>query len=43
LRDYDISKDLSVSLSPVIGYSYNRMAPYSGGGATVGMNLGFTF
>jgi hypothetical protein len=43
LRDYDISKDLSVSLSPVIGYSYNRMSPYSGGGATVGMNLGFTF
>ena len=43
LRDYDISKDLSVSLSPVIGYSYNRMAPYSGGGATLGMNLGFTF
>lgn len=43
LRDYDISKDLSVSLSPVIGYSYNRMAPYSGGGATIGMNLGFTF
>ena len=43
LRDYDISKDLSVSLSPVIGYSYNRMSPYSGGGATLGMNLGFTF
>lgn len=43
LRTYDISKDLSVSLSPVVGYSYNRMAPYSGGGATIGMNLGFTF
>ena len=43
LRDYDISKDLSVSLTPAIGYSYNRMNPYSGGGATVGMNLNFTF
>lgn len=43
LRDYDISRDLSVSLSPVVGYSYNRMSPYSGGGATLGMNLGFTF
>lgn len=43
LRDYDISKDLSVSLSPVIGYSYNRMSPYSTGGATLGVNLGFTF
>ena len=43
LRDYDISKDLSVSLSPVVGYSYNRMSPYSGGGATLGMNLGLKF
>ena len=43
LQDYDISKDLSVSLSPAIGYSYNRMAPYSGGGTTVGMNLSLTF
>ena len=43
LRDYDISKDLSVSLTPTIGYSYNRMAPYSGGGTTVGMNLSLTF
>lgn len=43
LRDYDISKDLSVSLTPVIGYSYNRMSPYTTGGATLGMNLGFTF
>ena len=43
LRDYDISKDLSVSLTPAIGYSYNRMNPYSGGGATIGMNLNFTF
>ena len=43
LRDYDISKDLSVSLSPVIGYSYNRMSPYSGGGTTLGMNLSLTF
>ncbi len=43
LRDYDISKDLSVSLTPVMGYSYNRMSPYSGGGATLGMNLGLTF
>ena len=43
LRDYDITRDLSVSLSPVIGYSYNRMSPYSTGGATFGMNLGFTF
>ena len=43
LRDYDISKDLSVSLTPVVGYSYNRMAPYSGGGATLGLSLGLTF
>lgn len=43
LRDYDISKDLSVSLSPAIGYSYNRMSPYTGGGTTVGMNLSLTF
>ena len=43
LRDYDISKDLSVSLSPVIGYSYNRMSPSSGGGTTLGMSLGLTF
>ena len=43
LRSYDISKDLSVSLTPTIGYSYNRMSPYSGGGATLGMNLGLTF
>ena len=43
MRDYDISKDLRVSLTPTIGYSYNRMSPYSGGGATVGMNLGLTF
>ena len=43
MREYDISRDLSVSLSPVVGYSYNRMSPYSGGGATLGMNLGFTF
>ena len=43
LRDYDISKDLSVSLSPVIGYSYNRMSPYTTGSATLGVNLGFTF
>ena len=43
LRDYDISKDLSVSLTPTVGYHYNRMAPYSGGGAAVGMNLCLTF
>ncbi len=43
LRDYDISKNLSVSLSPTVGYSYNRMSPYSGGGATLGMNFGLTF
>lgn len=43
LQDYDISKDLSVSLTPAIGYSYNRMSPYSGGGTTVGMNLSLTF
>jgi hypothetical protein len=43
LRDYDISKDLSVSLSPAIGYSYNRMSPYTGGGTTLGMNLSLTF
>ena len=44
LRDYDISRDLSVSITPAFGYSYNRMSGYSGGGgATIGMNLGFTF
>ena len=43
LRDYDISKDLTVSLTPAIGYSYNRMSPYSGGGTTLGMNLSLTF
>ena len=43
LQTYDISKDLSVSLYPSIGYSYNRMAPYSGGGTTLGMNLSLTF
>ena len=43
LRDYDISKDLSVSLTPAVGYSYNRMSPYTGGGTTVGMNLSLTF
>ena len=43
LRDYDISKDLTVSLTPAVGYSYNRMAPYSGGGTTLGMNLSLTF
>lgn len=43
LREYDISKDLSVSLQPVVGYSYNRMSPYSGGGATLGLNLGLNF
>ena len=43
LRDYDISRDLSVSLTPAIGYSYNRMAPYSGGGTTLGLNLNLTF
>ena len=44
LRDYDISKDLSVSISPAFGYTYNRMSGYSGGGgATLGMNFGLTF
>ena len=43
LRDYDISRDLSVSLTPVVGYSYNRMSPYIGGGTTLGLNLGLTF
>ncbi len=43
LRDYDISKDLSVSLTPAFGYTYNRMAPNSGGGTTLGMNLSLTF
>ena len=44
LRDYDISKDLSVSISPAFGYTYNRMSGYSGGGgATLGMNIGLTF
>ena len=39
LRDYDISRDLSVSISPTIGYSYNPVTP----GATLGVNLGFRF
>jgi hypothetical protein len=43
LRDYDISRDLSVSLTPVVGYSYNRMSPYTSGGTTLGLNLGLTF
>lgn len=43
LRDYDISKDLSVSLTPVVGYTYNRMSPYSVGGTTLGMNISLTF
>ena len=43
LQTYDISKDLSVSLTPAIGYSYNRMNPSSGGGATLGMNLSLSF
>ncbi len=43
LRDYDISKDLSVSLTPAFGYTYNRMSPNSGGGSTLGMNLSLTF
>ena len=44
LRDYDISKDLSVSISPAFGYTYNRMSGYSGGAsATIGMNFGLTF
>ncbi len=43
LRSYDISKDLSVSLTPAIGYSYNRMSPYTSGGTTLGMNLSLTF
>ena len=43
MKDYDISNDLSVSLTPAIGYTYNRMSPYSGGGTTLGMNLSLTF
>jgi hypothetical protein len=44
LRDYDISRDLSVSLTPVIGYSYNPLTPYGGGvSPTMGLNLGLTF
>ena len=43
MKDYDISNDLSVSLTPAIGYSYNRMSPYSGGGTTLGLNLSLTF
>ena len=43
LRDYDISRDLSVSISPMIGYTYNPMTPLSTGGATLGVNLGFRF
>ena len=43
LRDYDISRDLSVSLTPVVGYSYNPMLPFGGGGTTLGLNLGLTF
>ena len=43
MKDYDISNDLSVSLTPAIGYTYNRMSPYSGGGTTLGMNISLTF
>ena len=42
LRDYDISRDLSVSISPAFGYSYNPISGYSGG-ATMGMNIGLRF
>ena len=43
LKDYDVSNDLSVSLTPAIGYTYNRMSPYSSGGTTLGLNLSLTF
>lgn len=41
LRDYDITDDLSVDLSPVIDYSYNPMMGV--GAATVGINATFKF
>ena len=40
LRDYDISDDLSVDVTPVIDYSYH---PGLGNTATMGMNFSFKF
>jgi hypothetical protein len=40
LRDYDISDDLSVEVTPMINYAYQ---PGLGTTATMGMNLTFTF
>ena len=40
LRDYDISDDLSVDISPMIDYCYH---PGLGTTATMGMNLSFKF
>lgn len=40
MRDYDISDDLSVEVSPVIDYSY---MPGMGTTASMGMNLSFKF
>lgn len=40
LRDYDISDDLSVDVTPVLNYSYH---PGLGNTASVGMNFSFKF
>ena len=40
LRDYDISDDLSVDISPMINYAYH---PGLGNTATMGMNFTFNF
>ena len=40
LRDYDISDDLSVDISPMLNYAYH---PGLGNTATMGMNLSFKF
>lgn len=41
LRDFDITDDLSVDVTPAIDYSYNPMVGM--GSATVGMNVTFKF
>jgi hypothetical protein len=40
LRDYDISDDLSVEVSPMLNYSYH---PGLGNNAAMGMNVTFRF
>ena len=40
LRDYDISDDLSVDVTPVLNYAYH---PGLGNTASVGMNFSFKF